>query len=233
MKQVTKYLLITGGVLAGGAITFGIYRKAVKDQAFNNSDVGGSPGDVARQLDQAFTWSWTNGNTDEPAIIKAISEVPDRATWEKVKSAYKKKYGSNLIEDLERDLDGEEHNTVQAVIDTFGQPIGSSYHLKAWARLLNFWLNYGIIVNIANPFAWFSSPGLDPDYEERVYQVMRKVPRLSLIPGILQAHLNEFGTSLLNLMDRRLSDAQWHSVKTILMNKSDAYGKSFNTLFLQ
>lgn len=233
MKQGTKYLLITGGVVLGGAIAIGVYRKVVKDKAFNQSDVGGSPGDVARQLDQAFTWSWTNGHTDEPAIIKAISEVPDRATWEKVKSAYKKKYGSNLIEDLERDLEGEEHDTVQAVIDTFGQPVGSRYHLKAWARLLNFWLNYGIIVNVLNPFALFASPGLDPTYQERVYQVMRSVPRLALVPGILQAHLDEFGQSLLDLMDRRLSDAQWHTVKTILMNKPDAHGKSFNTLFLQ
>ena len=63
-------------------------------------------GTYAKRLNAAVNYKIVGfiPGTDEDAIRQALNEIPTKAAWELVKSAYQKLYGVNLEEDLDGDL---------------------------------------------------------------------------------------------------------------------------------
>jgi len=232
MQPVFKYLIIGGVVLGGGFLGRKWILAAMEDASFDSADQGGSPGNIAIRLDQAFTWSLSTGNTDEEEIVRTVEAIRDKKTWEASKKAYsRQRGGSNLIADLQRDLDSEEYNTVQYIIDGIGAPMGTAKY-RSWAARVHFWMDRGVERNIwFNPTWVFESPKLQPEYEERLFQILREIPQVAFLPAVLSTYKTLYSQSLAELLTKSLTKEHWATVRSIVMNKPDARGKQLHELF--
>lgn len=116
---------VTYGLLAGvaGLGAFLLIRKAVrhmnKRAQFRNALTPGDPAAYAIQLKMAFDndrmFGW---GTNEDLVFSVLESIPDSRSMRKVRNAYWDTYTSELMADLQDELDTEEFAQALSIINS-------------------------------------------------------------------------------------------------------------------
>ncbi len=226
-------LLNAAGFLVLGGVTLWLTRKQIRNLLRNRTlkgiDKDGTPQDLADDLDVAMNESGPFGlgiGTDVARIISTLSRIPHRDFWEDVQKMYKNlEKGDHLWNDLKGELTPEEQEMVKAMIEALPETARKARKrdpefydtqmLAAWAHRAHWALK------LYNPYL---SGVID---EAQLLKVFEEIPVVKAIPDLNQEYLKIFKESLYSHLLDELSDEDFEKLKTKMMNKPDAKGKSF------
>lgn len=200
-----------------------------KKRSLDSTDRIASAASLAQKFIQAFHESgiWgTGAGTDEKLVFETLYAIPDRETWQAVRVEYfkQRERKASLSTDLQSELRPEEQDVAQAITHAY-QPAryresrferGRDSYLTAWSRMLHWSLK------LFDPWFW---GGIE---WPTIRRVLRDLPGVGDVMDLRHRYRELFDEDLLEHLSDELSGEQLTEMKTILMNKADAKGKSFS-----
>lgn len=112
-KSNNKLVWILGILATAGLGTGGFFLLRKKYLASPESGRSDDPDTRAMSIHNAVDGL----GTDEKVIFKTISGLQSTADWVELQQKYYNRYGTELMEDLEDDLNGDEFAKLQTIID--------------------------------------------------------------------------------------------------------------------
>jgi hypothetical protein len=83
----------------------------------SHSTEEGNPATFAKQLKMAFdNDNWFGWGTNEPTVFQTMIDIPSKAAYSKVQSAYYTLYGTSLNADLAGELSSDEYTQVIQIL---------------------------------------------------------------------------------------------------------------------
>lgn len=118
LKTIVTYSALGLGTATGVFLLIRhFYKKARKTQVEKRSLTEGDPSTYARQLKMAFdNDNWMGWGTNTELVNQVFQSMPNKATYQKVQSAYATMYNRSLTADLESELTSDEYNQIIKII---------------------------------------------------------------------------------------------------------------------
>lgn len=118
LKTIVTYSALGLGTATGLVFAIHLLIKKVKNKnAQKNSLQEGNPATYARQLKMAFdNDNWAGWGTNTDMVMQVFTDIPTKANYQKVQSAYLGLYNKNLNADLESELTSDQYNQVIKIL---------------------------------------------------------------------------------------------------------------------
>lgn len=218
-QKIVKVFLASLIGLGLGAGTFLLSRHLIRkarDKNISNASFGeSSPENIAYRIRSAFDNDMIFGlGTDTESLREAILMVENKVQWEQVVAAYRKRFRSNLGDDLRDELKSSEYkeiNAILAALPTSGSvsshgPV-SSARLSAWTTRLRAAFDYS---------TWGMFGGTD---YPAVKQVLIEIPNRAALQA-LEAHFkSSTGRDLYQELSSELSLSELYEAQQIINQK--------------
>ena len=120
IKTVLVYSALGLGTATGLVLALRfLIKKIKKNSVEKQSLLEGNPATLARQLKMAFdNDNWAGWGTNTKMVFDVFENMPTKATYQKVQSAYMGLYNKSLNADLESELSSEEYNKVIQILSS-------------------------------------------------------------------------------------------------------------------
>lgn len=251
--MVNPKKILAGGVgvlliLLGVGIARKRYLQAAARGAFNSADKHQKPSWYAVRLKKAMEYDSSTGHTDEELIVDTLAAVPTREVWDEIKAKYSTLADagtvSNLIEDLDSDLDDSEYQIASAIFESYPKDQAAAQKrwtdpkaddirlaMRGYAARIYFYMHRGEhwLDNITQIY-YYNHDLVDDEYWAKALQAWKEIPLASYAPHLSSAYYQLFNESLYGTLLDYLSDDQFSELAQTLLNKTDGKGKTIQQI---
>lgn len=209
VKEIALYSFL-GAAGVGAIIYFGkkFIDGLVESKAHSKSFEDGTPETYAKQIKMAFENDGYWG-TNTVALRTVMQQIKSKAEMDKIYTAYRKEYHSNLYEDMQKELQSTEYNEMLQIIE--GKPATpgqkpNAVQYKAWAKRLKaaFDKEYGFI------------PGTD---EPAIKAVFDEIPSKQDFVNMGIQYTKDYGVNLITALKAELEPWEYADYMTIILKK--------------
>jgi hypothetical protein len=233
-RRINRALAVTGIVIGAGIGLFvvgKVVRNARYNKALAKTDDTADPAYFAQRILEAFNpdspFGW---GTDEVQLRKTIQAVPHRKFWDQVKVEYHKlSRGRNLLRDLESELSRTEKREISLILSQLPKDAREAANhdprqvttakLQAWAMRIKAAADY--------EYGPLWPYGTD---EDAIYAVLDELPTAATLCALDRIYRRLYHKSVFRELTDELDSSELARVYRIIMNKPDAYGKSFHEI---
>jgi len=211
VRERIAYTAAGLGILLGSFWTIRHWvRKSKENKEQNQSLQDGTPATYAKEIKMAFeNDGWFGTNVTE--LRRVLRNIPSRAVFDKVVTAYNNLYRSNLLKDMGNELQSSEYNEMVSIITAKPAQLKANsqplYDYKGWAKRLKaaFDKVYGFV------------PGTD---EDAIRAVFAEIPTQQAFQEVAKEYAKEYdGANLTTDLKSELEFWEYSNYMKMILNK--------------